>query len=87
MAEKLIPIRKVDWAVRRIERWGTAQERAALSDAISVRGSQPQRQAIIAVVALVNERRANLPRKKDGKLRDTPEAKADRKMRRARGYW
>lgn len=81
-----IPITKVDRAVRRIERWGTREERAALSEAISVKGSQEQRQAIITVAERVDQRRANLPRAKDGRLREAPEVRADRKMRRGRGW-
>lgn len=84
---EFIRLSAVDRAVRRIERWGTPEERAALGEAISVNGSQRQRRAIIAVMERVDQRRANLPRAKDGKLRETPELRADRKMRRARGFW
>jgi hypothetical protein len=86
MAE-FIRLTVVDRAVRRIERWGTPEERTALADAISIQGSQEQRLAIVAVADRVEQRRANLPRGKDGRLRDTPERRADWKMRRARGIW
>lgn len=48
---KLIPIHLVDRAVRRIERWGTTEEIAAMHDAVSLANtdSQRSRAAIIAV--------------------------------------
>jgi len=67
MTEKLIPIQHVDRAVRRIERWGTLEERAALGEAISIPGSQQSRQAIIAVEQRLLERRGQrVPQRRRG---------------------
>jgi hypothetical protein len=58
VSEKLVPIHKVDRAVRRIERWGTAEEKAQMGKAISLPDQHEARPAIIAVAERVMERRA-----------------------------
>lgn len=57
-----IAMRDVDVAVRRVERWGTAEERAELSAAIRLEDRQQSRQAIVAVGKKIKERRRLEPK-------------------------
>jgi hypothetical protein len=54
----LIPIAKVDRAVRRIERWGSAEDRQALHEAVKLfPDRQASRQAIVDIALKVKVRR------------------------------
>lgn len=58
-----IAMRDVDVAVRRVERWGTAEERAELSTAIGLEDRQQSRQAIVEVGKKIKERRRLEPKR------------------------
>jgi hypothetical protein len=52
-AAKFIPIANVDQAVRRIKRWGCAEDRAAFGAATNMTNPQASRQAIIDITAKI----------------------------------
>lgn len=58
-----VPIRKVDSAVRYVERWATPVERAELSAAIEIEDKRQSRAAIAAVAEKVKERRRQEPKR------------------------
>ena len=53
----ITPIRRVDSAVRYIERWGTPAERNKMSAAIRIEDPAQSRAAIVAVAEKVKERK------------------------------
>jgi hypothetical protein len=59
---KMIAMRDVDVAVRRVERWGNAEDKAALSAAIALEDRQQKRQEIYALGLKIKERRRGHPR-------------------------
>ena len=64
LRERIIPIEHVDRAVLLVERYGTAEDKAALGDAINSRvvdhtDRVAQRKAIIAIADNVRQRRGS----------------------------
>jgi hypothetical protein len=71
--ERMIPIEHIDRAILLVERYGAAEDKAALSDAINIlrrvvdhTDRVAQRKAIIAIANNVRQRRAALPKAKTG---------------------
>lgn len=58
MREKLIPIAKVDSAIRRIERRGSDEERKAMSAALRLLSQARTREAILEIDAKLKDRMA-----------------------------
>lgn len=59
----ITPIRRVDSAVRYIERWGTPAERNKMSAAIRIEDPAQSRAAIVAVAEKVKERKRQEPKR------------------------